>query len=1330
MKTAARLLLLSILLAAFSAQAKSPPLSANAGAKANVLIMLDTSGSMGGTNINIATKGIKALVQDPELKQGVQFGLGVWASYAPGSILIPISSNGASEIASSIGGANPCYGFRGNVRGRYVTQRTGCGTNVYACMQSADSYLRAKILPKANKLSCQKTIVIVVSDGYWGGHSQALATARKLDQDGVQTFVLGLRLPGLPAQPNCTTPIRHYGLRNYCELAEAGGTKDDSPVFANDTAGLVKELKRLIRRVLSSNFTGSTPILQPGIETSDRILQTSYKAVKDKQWKGYLKSYSMKADGSVDKEQFEAGSKLDGGQTPQATRNIWTMCDGLPASANNFTLKNLSQLNNCIGTVVANPPPINQTYIFTNLDGTGQTGPTSTAGYAGTSLDGQVTLSSGIQQWTVPATGTYTVQAVGATGGNQGETSVSVGHPANMNGELYLTAGDQLKILVGQHGYQGSTRPGWGGGGGSFVATAGDKPLIVAGGAGSSHTRRYNRGLSTQNASLTPSGKNGSRGWNITWSDGYGATGGNGGDGAGFFGNGTTGNGSIYMAVAGQGPHTVPQAFINGGLGDAVGGGFGGGGGVTNTWGGGGGGYSGGQGGFGGSPYAGGGGGSYNSGSNPNNYLDKNNEYTMGHGKVVFNIGGGGVGTFASYTPPASLKKNVYYSWLPVDANGISKCNFWHGCYLGCLFSYCGPGGYYYQRVSINQRWYLSASSGLKYVYLPWRNPHLSLIRGGNGVYCFATDIWTFGKNHYDTNGNRVINPPPCAQNQVKDYKDLINFVRGSDLADQDDDKNITEDRWKLGDLVNSAPILIGPPSARVSSDTSDKNYRSEAYYRFKRNYAGQLVNSNRCGKSCAKRDEMIYVGGNDGMLHAFYAEGSNAGKERWAFIPPSMLRRLDEMYKIGQNKVSVSIWGVDGPPQVKDVYLGKKGWRTVLVAGLGRGGNSFFALDITDPTNPKHLFTIDNDTVDDKVHIWQGDRDYTSYDHASVVSDFDYTGLAQTWSTPRIVSITKGSAQIPAVVLGSGFSLDPNADGYLYVAKIDSGADGGKLLKKVTIPRDSKTGWNSGVSAPLSVINFDVTKRATYTGSIAYFPTTDGRLFKFNLTGGTDQFKLTELFDPESCLVVAGCQGRRFNGRFAFEAVTATFGKDGVLRLFYGTGDKVSVSSVTTPPAENRVYAIQDQHFPGWKKVTTPLKDGNLLNASKCQNAGSWKWSLPHSNAKVTGKVGVGRSAVMFTYYRPSSGGGQSCSNPGSSVFTELDFTCGTTKQSIDLGEGVATGVVIGQRKVYTGISAQQIQSADKKVTKETEQLISLNPISKSVNEGVKIEHWREVLR
>jgi hypothetical protein len=124
----------------------------------------------------------------------------------------------------------------------------------------------------------------------------------------------------------------------------------------------------------------------------------------------------------------------------------------------------------------------------------------------------------------------------------------------------------------------------------------------------------------------------------------------------------------------------------------------------------------------------------------------------------------------------------------------------------------------------------------------------------------------------------------------------------------------------------------------------------------------GSLINSSKCGKSCARRDEMIYVGGNDGKLHAFYAEGNNAGRERWAFIPPSMLRRLPEMYKTGQNKVSSSIWGVDGSPQVKDVYLPNGGWRTVLVAGLGRGETA--SSPSTSPTRPTPNTSLPSITI------------------------------------------------------------------------------------------------------------------------------------------------------------------------------------------------------------------------------------------------------------------------------------------------------------------------------------------------------------------------------
>src|SRR5690606_38210199 len=112
--------------------------------------------------------------------------------------------------------------------------------------------------------------------------------------------------------------------------------------------------------------------------------------------------------------------------------------------------------------------------------------------------------TQGIQEWVVPATGTYSIRSVGATSGNQNELTTSVGHPADMYGEFNLVAGQTLKILVGQHGFLGSTRPGWGGGGGSFVAFLDNTPLIIAGGSGASHTTFGTTQNNYLNAGLTP----------------------------------------------------------------------------------------------------------------------------------------------------------------------------------------------------------------------------------------------------------------------------------------------------------------------------------------------------------------------------------------------------------------------------------------------------------------------------------------------------------------------------------------------------------------------------------------------------------------------------------------------------------------------------------------------------------------------------------------------------------------------------------------------------------------------------------------------------------
>ena len=268
-------------------------------------------------------------------------------------------------------------------------------------------------------------------------------------------------------------------------------------------------------------------------------------------------------------------------------------------------------------------------WTFTNAGATGRLGPTQAqinTSYAGTSLEGAVTINAthqGIQEWTVPAGGTYRIEVFGARGGGTNGSPNSGGLGAIMRGSFSLSESDQLKILVGQMGsqysYDGS------GGGGTFVTTLSNSPLIIAGGGGGTTQSgsvpgrdaltTNNGGHSTQ--STSNGGTNGSGGTASS----------NAGSGAGLLTDGAGGSRDYHKGVS----------FINGGMGGqgqfylGFDGGFGGG--ATTHgggWGGaGGGGYSGG--GARGTADGGGGGGSFNTGTNPDNEAGSNS----GHGKVI-----------------------------------------------------------------------------------------------------------------------------------------------------------------------------------------------------------------------------------------------------------------------------------------------------------------------------------------------------------------------------------------------------------------------------------------------------------------------------------------------------------------------------------------------------------------------------------------------------------------------------------------------------------------------------------------------------------------------
>jgi hypothetical protein len=283
-----------------------------------------------------------------------------------------------------------------------------------------------------------------------------------------------------------------------------------------------------------------------------------------------------------------------------------------------------------------------QVYTFTNAGATGVNGPTQlqvTNAYASTSLAGAVTVTGGIQSWTVPVSGTYKIEAYGANG-----YGVFGGKGAYMSGEFTLNANDVLQILVGQMGgccHSTGTNQ-YGGGGGSFVVATGNNPLVIAGGGGGGASFYSSVNLATAHnpvadASITTSGKTAAGS-----SNGAGGTAGNGG----LVGN-TGGGGGGFLTDGGSSTTALAQggkSFLNGGMGGnstSAQGGFGGGGGVSgqnNMRAGGGGGYSGG-GGCGSSttvPQIGGGGGSYNSGLNQVN----TDALGTGHGMVVITLYG------------------------------------------------------------------------------------------------------------------------------------------------------------------------------------------------------------------------------------------------------------------------------------------------------------------------------------------------------------------------------------------------------------------------------------------------------------------------------------------------------------------------------------------------------------------------------------------------------------------------------------------------------------------------------------------------------------------
>lgn len=292
------------------------------------------------------------------------------------------------------------------------------------------------------------------------------------------------------------------------------------------------------------------------------------------------------------------------------------------------------------------------------------------------------------------------------------------------------------------------------------------------------------------------------------------------------------------------------------------------------------------------------------------------------------------------------------------------------------------------------------------------------------------------------------INPEDGVLGSTTSAQERLNFIRGSRTGEG---TTFRQRVHVLGDLYSSAPAIVSGP--RYLESFANRLEGNTAYTTF--------INriTSRTNPDIA-RAPRVYVGGNDGMLHAFDA---NTGEETFAFIPTAVFSKLNKL--TGKN-YSHEFY-VDGSPVVADVYFGSE-WRTILVGTLRAGGKSLFALDITTPGEEKLLWEFNENSIAGNNAVKPG----------------------YSFSKPTIARLHTGKW---AVVTGNGYEGRGTEDGKAALYIID--AETGNVVKSLEIQGD--TGIKNGLSTPrLADYNNDGIADYAYAGDL------QGNLWRFDLLG------------------------------------------------------------------------------------------------------------------------------------------------------------------------------------------------------------------------------------
>jgi len=484
-----------------------------------------------------------------------------------------------------------------------------------------------------------------------------------------------------------------------------------------------------------------------------------------------------------------------------------------------------------------------------------------------------------------------------------------------------------------------------------------------------------------------------------------------------------------------------------------------------------------------------------------------------------------------------------------------------------------------------------------------------------------------------------------------------------------------------LGDTITAKPVFVRNPTLSYV-DAVTPTYATFA-----------VANASRAPR--------VYVGANDGYLHAF--DGST-GDESWAYVPGFLMPGMYALADTGY--ASQHRYFVDGSPESFDVFDATAlAWKTILIGGAAGGGRGYYALDVTDPVNPKGLWEFCSDPT------------------LCSISDAD---LGLTYGNPIVGKRSFDGKWV--VVLTSGLNnVSPGSGiGYFYVLDAITGA----VLNKLSTGAGT-VGTPSGlmkISALYDTPLTDATFRYAYAGDQL------GNVVRIDMST-----------NPATVLHIATLKDG--SGRAQPITTRAQFTRIGTNRVIYlGTGRYLGNADLTDPGAASGI--AWQQSFYGFKDKNvdygTNIRTGATLvtqtffmsgpDRAATTNPVDWNtqdgWLIdfnpavdptPGERVNIDPRLVLGTVKVVTNI--PSAGG--ACAVGGSSKAYDFDFrTGGPIATSIggvvgrSLGSTIAVGMAIVQ--LPSGAIKAIITGAD---TSKTTVDVQIN----TAGAGVKRFSYRE---